>query len=130
MRPFGLLRLTFLAASLLTVCADMVQTDPGSLLEPSRSGVDDGHHGNASVLTGLPVVTFKWHHVQRPYQVALWILVAGVCKLGRSGCRGDSGEFHPSRCWHPELRWFASFLNELREKVRQVAPAVVVELCP
>uniref|UniRef100_H3CAB9 Sodium/hydrogen exchanger n=1 Tax=Tetraodon nigroviridis TaxID=99883 RepID=H3CAB9_TETNG len=30
---------------------------------------------------GIPVVTFKWHHVQEPYYVALWILVAGVCKL-------------------------------------------------
>lgn len=73
-----------LAASVLTVSADVVQADPPSRLEPSRSNegdYGDGGHGNSSA--GIPVVTLKWHHVQEPYQVALWILVAGVCKLGR-----------------------------------------------
>lgn len=85
-----------LAASLLTVAADVLQTDPRSHLEPSRSTGGDGHHGNGSVLTGIPVVTLKWHHVQEPYQVALWILVAGVCKQGRYGCRGDGGSSRSS----------------------------------
>lgn len=66
-----------LATSVLTVTADLVQADP-----QSRSNVGDGHHGNSSVLSGIPMVTFKWHHVQEPYHVVLWILVAGVCKLG------------------------------------------------
>uniref|UniRef100_A0A8C4EDS1 Sodium/hydrogen exchanger n=1 Tax=Dicentrarchus labrax TaxID=13489 RepID=A0A8C4EDS1_DICLA len=38
-------------------------------------------HGHGSVITGIPIVTFKWHHVETPYLVALWILVAGLGKL-------------------------------------------------
>lgn len=41
----------------------------------------NGHHQNASSITGIPIVTFKWHHVEMPYTVALWVLVAGLCKL-------------------------------------------------
>uniref|UniRef100_A0A3B4AHW0 Sodium/hydrogen exchanger n=1 Tax=Periophthalmus magnuspinnatus TaxID=409849 RepID=A0A3B4AHW0_9GOBI len=41
----------------------------------------NGHHQNASSITGIPIVTFKWHHVEMPYTVALWILVAGLGKL-------------------------------------------------
>lgn len=80
MRPGPLI---CLAASLLTVSADVVQIEPKSPLEPSRSNAGNGDHGNSSVLAGIPVVTLKWHHVQEPYQVVLWILVAGLCKLGR-----------------------------------------------
>ncbi|TNN38846.1 Sodium/hydrogen exchanger 3 [Liparis tanakae] len=27
-----------------------------------------------AVITGIPIVTFKWHHVEAPYLVALWVL--------------------------------------------------------
>uniref|UniRef100_A0AAQ4RTD3 Sodium/hydrogen exchanger n=1 Tax=Gasterosteus aculeatus aculeatus TaxID=481459 RepID=A0AAQ4RTD3_GASAC len=36
---------------------------------------------SGTAVGGIPVVTFKWHHVETPYQVALWILVAGLAKL-------------------------------------------------
>lgn len=46
----------------------------------STSNLNQTEHGSS--ITGIPVVTFKWHHVQTPYLVALWILVAGLAKLG------------------------------------------------
>lgn len=58
----------------------------------SGRGVDSeaGHQGSAhhesdhgpKNLSGVPIVTFKWHHVQEPYVVVLWIFVAGMAKLG------------------------------------------------
>ena len=40
-----------------------------------------GGHG-AAVITTLPIVTWKWHHVETPYLVALWVVVCWRCKLG------------------------------------------------
>lgn len=40
-------------------------------------------------LTGLPIVTFEWHHVQTPYLVIIWVFVAALAKL--------SGMYLPSR---------------------------------
>uniref|UniRef100_A0AAQ4Q8Q2 Sodium/hydrogen exchanger n=1 Tax=Gasterosteus aculeatus aculeatus TaxID=481459 RepID=A0AAQ4Q8Q2_GASAC len=52
---------------------------PPSESTPNQSHADHGH--GSSAVGGIPVVTFKWHHVETPYQVALWILVAGLAKL-------------------------------------------------
>uniref|UniRef100_A0A8C8J7X4 Sodium/hydrogen exchanger n=1 Tax=Oncorhynchus tshawytscha TaxID=74940 RepID=A0A8C8J7X4_ONCTS len=37
--------------------------------------------GHGSSISGIQIVTFKWHHVEAPYLIALWILVAGVSKM-------------------------------------------------
>ncbi|XP_028819036.1 sodium/hydrogen exchanger 3-like isoform X1 [Denticeps clupeoides] len=37
-------------------------------------------HAPATIDT-LPIVTWKWHHVEAPYLVALWVLVCWLCKL-------------------------------------------------
>ncbi|XP_062841517.1 sodium/hydrogen exchanger 3.2 [Trichomycterus rosablanca] len=36
---------------------------------------------NATTMNTLAVVTWKWHHVEVPYLVALWVLVCWLCKL-------------------------------------------------
>ncbi|XP_059863106.1 sodium/hydrogen exchanger 3 isoform X2 [Delphinus delphis] len=49
---------------------------------PRAQGVEEmpgGAHGESQ---GFQVVTFKWHHVQDPYIIALWILVASLAKIG------------------------------------------------
>uniref|UniRef100_A0A3B4TY56 Sodium/hydrogen exchanger n=1 Tax=Seriola dumerili TaxID=41447 RepID=A0A3B4TY56_SERDU len=46
-----------------------------------RSDSNRTDHGHGSGITEVPIVTFKWHHVDAPYLVALWILVAGLAKL-------------------------------------------------
>ncbi|XP_043073664.1 sodium/hydrogen exchanger 3.1 [Puntigrus tetrazona] len=46
----------------------------GNLVQNPRHRVE----GN---LTGLPIVTFEWHHVQTPYLVIIWVFVAGLAKL-------------------------------------------------
>ncbi len=43
----------------------------------------DGHGGGDAIST-LPIVTWKWHHVETPYLVALWILTCWLCKLGKN----------------------------------------------
>lgn len=46
----------------------------------SRSNWSRSH--DPAVITGIPIVTFKWHHVEAPYLVVLWVLVAFLAKLG------------------------------------------------
>uniref|UniRef100_A0A3Q1HFX4 Sodium/hydrogen exchanger n=1 Tax=Anabas testudineus TaxID=64144 RepID=A0A3Q1HFX4_ANATE len=36
---------------------------------------------NGSTTKGIPIITFKWDHVEAPFLVVLWILVAGLAKL-------------------------------------------------
>lgn len=52
-------------------------TDTGSTTNTSGGG-----HEPAAIQT-LPIVTWKWHHVETPYLVALWILTCWLCKLGK-----------------------------------------------
>ncbi|XP_068189353.1 sodium/hydrogen exchanger 3-like isoform X2 [Antennarius striatus] len=47
----------------------------------SNSNVNQTEHGHDASITGIPIVTFKWHHVETPYIIALWILMAGLGKL-------------------------------------------------
>ncbi|XP_051526667.1 sodium/hydrogen exchanger 3.1 [Myxocyprinus asiaticus] len=42
---------------------------------------EDPHHRMKPNLTGVPIVTFEWHHVQTPYLVMVWVFVACLAKL-------------------------------------------------
>uniref|UniRef100_A0A3B5L1M8 Sodium/hydrogen exchanger n=1 Tax=Xiphophorus couchianus TaxID=32473 RepID=A0A3B5L1M8_9TELE len=46
---------------------------------PASTG-NDTEHGTGTINT-LPIVTWKWHHVEVPYLVALWVMVCWLCKL-------------------------------------------------
>lgn len=51
---------------------------------PRVRGVEEGPgsaHGHSQ---GFQVVTFEWLHVQDPYIIALWILVASLAKIGKT----------------------------------------------
>uniref|UniRef100_A0A8C7LW66 Sodium/hydrogen exchanger n=1 Tax=Oncorhynchus mykiss TaxID=8022 RepID=A0A8C7LW66_ONCMY len=48
------------------------------VVEGTEVGAGGGH---GSSISGIQIVTFKWHHVEAPYLIALWILVAGVSKM-------------------------------------------------
>ncbi|XP_018605907.1 sodium/hydrogen exchanger 3.1 [Scleropages formosus] len=41
---------------------------------------ENGGHGAAAITT-LPIVTWKWHHVELPYLITLWVLVCWLVKL-------------------------------------------------
>ncbi|XP_026867376.1 sodium/hydrogen exchanger 3.1 isoform X2 [Electrophorus electricus] len=48
----------------------------------SNTGSTGESTSNSSAsITTVPIVTWKWHHVETPYLVALWILVCWLCKL-------------------------------------------------
>lgn len=47
----------------------------------SANVVQSPRHQLEPNLTGLPIVTFKWHHVQTPYLVIVWVFVAALAKL-------------------------------------------------
>lgn len=65
-------------------------TDP-----QSNANATNGTAGDSG-LTSLPIVTWKWHHVEQPYLMALWVLVCWLCKLGeRRLCVCCSGTVFP-----------------------------------
>uniref|UniRef100_A0A8D2BCR6 Sodium/hydrogen exchanger n=1 Tax=Sciurus vulgaris TaxID=55149 RepID=A0A8D2BCR6_SCIVU len=48
---------------------------------PRVGGFEEEPGGAHGASQGFQVVTFKWHHVQDPYIIALWILVASLAKI-------------------------------------------------
>ena len=67
----------------VTVASAEAVAGQSSHLETEVPGSKPNHTGDGHVaIDGIPVVTFKWHHVETPYLIALWILACFVGKLG------------------------------------------------
>lgn len=81
---WGSVSLICLIGGVTGVNGDEARAGLKSHLKPSEcaSNLSQAEHGHSASITGIPIVTFKWHHVEMPYLVALWILVAGLAKMG------------------------------------------------
>lgn len=86
---------------------------------PQVGAVEEGPGSEHQASEGFQVVTFKWHHVQDPYIIALWILVASVAKIGKRPRIPRASGFWPRRrlsLFRPRLRssgrnWAPTFLR-------------------
>ncbi|XP_056335790.1 sodium/hydrogen exchanger 3.2 [Danio aesculapii] len=47
----------------------------------AEGSASSGNNSHSVTITTLPIVTWKWPHVETPYLVALWILTCWLCKL-------------------------------------------------
>ncbi|XP_073678096.1 sodium/hydrogen exchanger 3.2 [Garra rufa] len=88
LRQFALilaLLVVFISCRAATLEVDSVEVGhdfslKSSAAEDTSTSTNDSTHGTSSITT-LPIVTWKWHHVETPYLVALWILTCWLCKL-------------------------------------------------
>lgn len=73
-----------LASGAAGVSEVVVLPGQGSYLGPSEphSNATDIVVDHEFHITGIAVVRYEWHHVASPFLVTLWILVAGVAKMG------------------------------------------------
>ncbi|KAL7826273.1 hypothetical protein AOLI_G00314820 [Acnodon oligacanthus] len=71
----------------LTLLVAFSELSQANILRNSGSSTSEGSPStnvttnSSTTITTLPIVTWKWHHVETPYLVALWILVCWLCKL-------------------------------------------------
>ncbi|XP_005452855.1 sodium/hydrogen exchanger 3 isoform X2 [Oreochromis niloticus] len=73
--------LFWLLGSVLLICVvspvkgEAVVTHEGSHLKLSKSShSNESQHGHSSNATGIPIISFKWHHVETSYLVAFWMI--------------------------------------------------------
>ncbi|XP_014887058.1 sodium/hydrogen exchanger 3-like isoform X1 [Poecilia latipinna] len=70
--------------SALLLCLLMAASSLANSETPVSSSTGNETTGTGhetAAITTLPIVTWKWHHVEVPYLVALWVLVSWLCKL-------------------------------------------------
>lgn len=92
MQQYGFVHLRLLG-SVLLICLisraagineDVARVDQEAYLRSSESHSDlnNTEEDYESGLTGIPLVKYQWHHVEEPYLITIWVLVAGLAKLG------------------------------------------------
>lgn len=94
MQQYGFVHLRLLG-SVLLICLisraagtneDVAQVDQEGYLTSSEPHSDlnnaEDFEDFESGLTGIPLVKYQWRHVKEPYLITIWVLVAGLAKLG------------------------------------------------
>lgn len=73
-----------LAPSAAGIGRILARTGQGSYPGPSEphSNSTGGLTDHESTIEGIDVVSFEWNHVMSPFLITLWILVAGMAKMG------------------------------------------------
>ncbi|XP_036423226.1 sodium/hydrogen exchanger 3-like isoform X2 [Colossoma macropomum] len=74
------LALTVLVVFSALCQADILRSSSGSSTSEGSTSTNVTTNSSTTITT-LPIVTWKWHHVETPYLVALWVLVCWLCKL-------------------------------------------------
>ncbi|XP_028256325.1 sodium/hydrogen exchanger 3-like isoform X2 [Parambassis ranga] len=72
----------WLLGSVLLICIVLsVKGEAARQESHPMSSSNQTKQEHSSSITGLSIVTFKWHHVETPYLILVWILVAFLCKM-------------------------------------------------
>ncbi|KAG1948684.1 sodium/hydrogen exchanger 3.2 [Pimephales promelas] len=83
LRPFALLLALLIVfntpCKVAAVEVDIAKV--GSNYSSKSSATETSTNVTTATITTLPIVIWKWHHVETPYLVALWILTCWLCKL-------------------------------------------------
>ncbi|GLD59126.1 sodium/hydrogen exchanger 3 isoform X3 [Lates japonicus] len=81
MQRCGYVLLLWLVGSVLLLCpvsgvmrvkdkAALTHKEPHLKPSESKSNANGTEHGHGSSIKKVPIVTFKWHHVEAPYLIA------------------------------------------------------------
>lgn len=71
-----------LVSGVVAVNDEVVPPHEETHLKLSETKLNWSQTENGSTSPEIPIITFKWNHVETPFLVVVWILVAGLAKLG------------------------------------------------
>uniref|UniRef100_A0A8B9RCW1 Sodium/hydrogen exchanger n=1 Tax=Astyanax mexicanus TaxID=7994 RepID=A0A8B9RCW1_ASTMX len=70
-----------LLLTILSVFGTLCRANSSGSSSSTATESETATTNTSTTLTTLPIVTWKWHHIETPYLVALWVLVCWLCKL-------------------------------------------------